>query len=169
MRKLACVLAPLLILSFVLVGIACCGGPAPTPTPSPTPVATPTPAPTPVPTVAPTLPPTAPPTAAPTATGGPVAPPGLPCRFWGKVTLSGLDAPTGTVVKVMVGAETYPTTVPAPNYPASWYAIKIMRGGNTTYPNGTPVTFTIAGVAAQQTGTWAQGGNIRLDITAAGP
>lgn len=167
MRKLACVLAPLLILSFVLVGIACCGGPAPTPTPSPTPVETATPAPTLVPTVAPTLPPTAPPTAAPTATGGPAARPGMPCRFYGTVRSNGLNVQDGTAVVATVAGDKYPTITGATYGPSSYF-IKIVRAGGTTYPDGTPVTFTIGGVAAQQTGSWREGGNIRFDITTAG-
>ena len=165
MRKLACVLAPLLILSFVLVGIACCGGPAPTPTPSPTPVETPTPAPTPVPTVAPTLPPTAPPTPVITATPGPPISPGMPSRFHGTVTLNGAAVSAGTAITATVEGDTYNTVTPAA-YGASTYAIKIVPPQNKRYTEGATVTFKIGGVTAQQSGTWISGANVVLNLTA---
>ena len=96
-------------------------------------------------------------------------PPEPPCRFYGTVTVDGAAVADGTVITAMIGGDQLTTATPAEGYSTSTYAIKI--GVDTEYTEGATVTFMIGDRAAAQTGTWAKGGNIEVNLTAgqAGP
>ncbi len=165
MRKLAVILAPLLILAIALTAIGCGGGESPTPSPEPSPTATAEP--TPEPTVAPT------PTPSPTPIPTPVPTLGTepPCRFRGTVQLNGADVADGTIITVIIDSDEYTTTTPAlvddePVYGPSTYAIKIVPAAGAAYAEGAAVTFMIGDYTAVQTGDWETGGNIELNLTA---
>ncbi|MGB2885401.1 MAG: hypothetical protein WBC47_07445 [Dehalococcoidia bacterium] len=157
MRKLAVILAPLLILAIALTAIGCGEGESPTPTPEPSPTATAEP--TPEPTVAPT--PTPSPTPIPTPV--PTLSTEPPCRFHGTVKLNGANVADGTIIKAIIDGDEYTTTTPAV-YGPSTYALKIVPA--VGYAEGTAITFMIGAYTATQTGSWETGGNIELDLTA---
>ena len=96
-------------------------------------------------------------------------PPEPPCRFYGTVTVDGAGVADGTVITAMIGGDQLTAATPAEGYSTSTYAIKI--GVDTEYTEGATVTFMIGDRAAAQTGTWAKGGNIEVNLTAgqAGP
>ena len=96
-------------------------------------------------------------------------PPEPPCRFYGTVTVDGAAVADGTVITAMIEGDQLTTATPAEGYSTSTYAIKI--GVDTEYTEGATVTFMIGDRAAAQTGTWAKGGNIEVNLTAgqAGP
>lgn len=154
MRKLAVILAPLLILAIALTAIGCGGGESPTPSPEPSPTATAQP------TVAPTTPP---PTPTPVRTPVPTLGTEPPCRFHGTVKLNGANVAGGTIIKAIIDGDEYTTTTPAV-YGPSTYAIKIVPA--VGYAEGTAITFMIGAYTATQTGSWETGGNIELNLTA---
>jgi beta-lactamase superfamily II metal-dependent hydrolase len=153
--------------------------PAPTPTPSLSPSPTPT---TPTPTTPPYIPPGGggwvPPPATPTPTPTPSltpapypTPPGPPpCRFYGTVTLNGIDVVDGTTITAVVDGDEYTTVTPAV-YGSSTYAIKIAEPAGKNY-EGKPVYFRVSspfysyGHMAGQIGIWEIGHNINLDLSA---
>jgi len=96
-------------------------------------------------------------------------PPEPPCRFYGTVMVDGAGVADGTVITAMIGGDQLTAATPAEGYSTSTYAIKI--GVDTEYTEGATVTFMIGDRAAAQTGTWAKGGNIEVNLTAgqAGP
>ena len=96
-------------------------------------------------------------------------PPEPPCRFYGTVTVDGAAVADGTVITAMIGGDQLTTATPAEGYSTSTYAIKI--GVDTEYTEGATVTFMIGDRAAAQTGTWAKGANIEVNLSAgqAGP
>jgi len=96
-------------------------------------------------------------------------PPEPPCRFYGTVIVDGAAVADGTVITAMIGGDQLTTATPAEGYSTSTYAIKI--GVDTEYTEGATVTFMIGDRAAAQTGTWAKGANIEVNLTAgqAGP
>lgn len=96
-------------------------------------------------------------------------PPEPPCRFYGTVIVDGAAVTDGTVITAMIEGDQLTTATPAEGYSTSTYAIKI--GVDTEYTEGATVTFMIGDRAAAQTGTWAKGANIEVNLTAgqAGP
>ena len=96
-------------------------------------------------------------------------PPEPPCRFYGTVTVDGAAVADGTVITAMIEGDQLTTATPAEGYSTSTYAIKI--GVDTEYTEGATVTFMIGDRAAAQTGTWAKGDNVEVNLTAgqAGP
>ena len=96
-------------------------------------------------------------------------PPEPPCRFYGTVTVDGAAVADGTVITAMIEGDQLTTATPAEGYSTSTYAIKI--GVDTEYTEGATVTFMIGDRAAAQTGTWAKGANIEVNLSAgqAGP
>ncbi len=165
MRKSAAVLVTILAV-VMLLAIGCSSEAEPSPTPIPTPEPTPTATPEPTP------PPTPTPTVAPTPTPVETAPPGTqpPCRFYGTVASDGADVPDGTVITATILGSPYTTTTPAlvngePVYGSSTYVIKISEPIGASY-DGATVSFAIGEHTAAQTGTWAMGNNIKLDLTA---
>lgn len=160
MRKLAALVAPILIIVIVLAAVGCGDGESATPTPgytiSPTVTAGPTLGPTVAPTATATLQP------APTQTPSGTEP---PCRFYGNVQLDSADVPDGTVITIIVEGDEYETTTPAV-YGPSTYARKVEPVSGSAYAGGTIVTFEIDGHVADQTGSWEMGGNIEINLTA---
>lgn len=96
-------------------------------------------------------------------------PPEPPCRFYGTVIVDGAGVADGTVITAMIGGDQLTAATPAEGYSTSTYAIKI--GVDTEYTEGATVTFMIGDRAAAQTGTWAKGANIEVNLSAgqAGP
>ena len=97
------------------------------------------------------------------ATASPDSPPA--CYFAGTVKLDGADVADGTVITATIEGVEYTTATPT-GYGASTYAIAIQQEAGTYYADGTIVAFKINAYAADQTGTWQAGQNIRLDLTA---
>lgn len=88
-----------------------------------------------------------------------------PCRFRGTVRVNGAAVPDGTVVRAIVEGDTYTTTTPAAGYGASSYSILIPQPLGLIY-HGKKVTFIIGNLTAAETGSWAKGENILLNLTA---
>jgi phage tail sheath gpL-like len=86
------------------------------------------------------------------------------CSFAGIVEFNGADVADGTVITAIAEGDKYTTTTPT-GYGASTYAIVIQTPSGKYYPEGAEVTFEVNGYAADQTGTWQPGQNIRLDLT----
>ena len=84
--------------------------------------------------------------------------------FAGSVEFNGADVADGTVITAIVEGDKYTTTTPT-GYGASTYAIVIQTPSGKYYTEGVKVSFEINGYAADQTGTWQPGQNIRLDLT----
>ncbi len=91
--------------------------------------------------------------------------PALPCRFHGTVQLDNATVPDDTIITAIIEGDTYTTSTPSV-YGNSTYAIIIVPPGNTTYMDGTPVTFLIGNYTAEETGTWETGLNLVLNLTA---
>lgn len=162
MTKLAAIVIPLLILAlaFAMIGCGTEESPTPTPSPAPTQTASPTPVPTtPPPTATPTAPPAPEPTPVPTLSTEP------PCRFHGTVQLDGADVADGTIITAIIAGDEHTVETPAV-YGPSTYAIKIVPPSATPYGAGATIEFRIGDYAAAQTGSWATGGNIELDLSA---
>jgi hypothetical protein len=88
-------------------------------------------------------------------------PPPLPCRFHGTVLVNGADAPVGTVIQALIdGNVTKEYTLTAPGT----YALIIEEPEVGAYTNKT-VSFTVAGSAVTQTGTFESGSNFTVDLT----
>jgi len=160
MRKPAILLVTALAVIVMLLAIGCSSEESPTPTSTPTleptPVATSTP--TAAPTVAtPTPVPTPVPTLDPSNT--------MPNRFYGQAKLDGVDVADGTVITAIIEGVAYEGTIPAEGYEAPWYAILVVEPKGKDY-TGKTVTFRIGNYDADQTATWEQGANTKLNLTA---
>lgn len=162
MRKLAALIAPVLIIVIVLAAVGCGGEDSATPTATTS--VTPTPATTPEPTAGPTVAPTVTLPPGPTPTAKPTEPP-MPCRFYGEVKLNGAAVAAGTVITIIIAGDEYETTTPAV-YGPSTYATKVHPVSSSAYADGTAVTFKVGGYLANQTGSWERGGNIEINLTA---
>lgn len=88
-----------------------------------------------------------------------------PCRFHGTVQLDDASVPDGTVITVVIGNDTYITTTPSV-YGNSTYAIMILPPADTSYTDGTPITFNIGDYEAVEKATWDTGANVVLNLTA---
>ncbi|MFC1847718.1 hypothetical protein ACFLXV_00185 [Chloroflexota bacterium] len=102
----------------------------------------------------------------PVAPAAAEAPPPLPCRFYGRVQLDGMDVPDGTTITAIIADDTYTTTTPTAKYGPSTYAIVLLPLPGTPYDEGTVVIFEIESYEADNLGTWETGGNINLDLAA---
>ncbi len=85
-----------------------------------------------------------------------------PCAFHGTVQVNGQNVPDGTVITAIIGTDTYTTTTTH-----STYMIVIVQPQGRNYV-GLTVSFMIGNAIAIQTGTWAQGGNVWLNLTSGG-
>lgn len=90
--------------------------------------------------------------------------PQLPCRFHGTVQVDGADVTGNTTITATIGNDTYTTTTPAV-YGPSTYAIKMAPPEGTNYAGGTPITFMIGDLTADQASAWETGGNIELNLS----
>ena len=85
-----------------------------------------------------------------------------PHVFVGTATLDGAAAADGaTVVAIVAGADAATATVAGGSYTI------VVDQGDSSFA-GETVSFTIDGNAADETGTWAQGGGDELNLTATG-
>lgn len=90
----------------------------------------------------------------------------LPCRFHGTVLLNGRPVSDGIVVRALIGGnEVASCTLPAV-YGSSTYALVIAPQVGVSYSSNTTINFKIHVYDAIQTATWADGGNIALNLTA---
>jgi len=96
-------------------------------------------------------------------------PPGLPCRFHGTVLLDGLTAPDGTVVAALISGNEVASAVTESVSGNSTYILTINQPDGGSYADGTTVRFSVNGYTAKQTGTWATGGVLVLNLTASTP
>ena len=87
------------------------------------------------------------------------------CYFAGTIKLDGINVTDGTIITATIEGVEYATTTPT-GYGTSTYALAIQPEAGTYYTDGTVVSFKINAYAADQTGTWQAGQNIRLDLTA---
>jgi len=100
----------------------------------------------------------------PTPASTPMPTPVLPCRFYGTVLVNGEKVTDGTIITITVGSDAYTTTTTTVAGVSSYsYTVN----PSTSYANGTPVTFKIAGTVVTQTATWTNGSNVEVDLTAA--
>jgi hypothetical protein len=105
----------------------------------------------------------------------------LPHRFYGNVTISDLPAPNGTHITAVVtgGSEDY-TTIISGEYGTGFLVelFKVQPQGDSTIPNGAPITFFINDIQAEVyevgKGPWMasfpfkDGGETNLDLRIAG-
>jgi len=87
------------------------------------------------------------------------------CYFAGTVKLDGADVADGTIITATIEGVEYTTATPT-GYGTSTYAIAIQPEADTYYADGAAVYFKVNAYAADQTGIWQGGQNIRLDMTA---
>jgi hypothetical protein len=96
-------------------------------------------------------------------------PPGLPCHFHGTVLLDGMVVPDGTEVAALIGGNEVAVAVTKSVNGTSTYGLTISQPEGGSYRDGTKVTFNVSGYPAKQTGSWATGGNLILNLTASTP
>jgi len=89
----------------------------------------------------------------------------VPCWFHGTVRVNGATVPDGTVVKAIVEGYVHTTTTTTPAYGASHYFILIPNPLGVVF-EGKTVTFMIGNLTATETGSWAEGRNILLNLNA---
>jgi len=96
-----------------------------------------------------------------------MAVPGIPSDFYGTVTIDGAPAPAGTVVDAYIGAELFAQfTVTT----AGSYGLMPVTGddpdtsGKEGGVNGESVTFRVDNAIVSQTGTWAQGQSVEVNL-----
>ena len=100
------------------------------------------------------------------------APPGLPCSFWGTVTLDRANVPGGTIVTAWINGVQHAETAAFANAGQSVYTINVpaddphtggvIEGG----ADGDAIVFKVGGSTADQTGTWQGGTSSELDLSA---
>ena len=103
-----------------------------------------------------------------------LAVPPLPSSFYGTVKVNGANVPTGTVISAWVNGVQYAQaavglyagdTIYTLDVPGDDLATpEVIEGGH----EGDTIQFKIAGLQADQTGTWHTGTNVRLNLTRAG-
>lgn len=108
------------------------------------------------------------------AIGTPVkAIPPLPSSFYGSVKVNGMDVPEGTEITAWINGIQFGTTHAFLYGSTIVYSLSI-PGDDPTTPakeggiEGETITFKIDHVTASQAGTWQQGSNSLLDLTASG-
>lgn len=87
------------------------------------------------------------------------------CTFSGIVTLDNAQVADDTLVTAIIAGDEYQTYTPT-EYGYSTYSLTISASEGKDYPDGTKVTFTVDGYAANQTGIFQAGADIRLDLKA---
>jgi len=92
--------------------------------------------------------------------------PAWPCGFYGTVQVNGQDVRNGTSITVTVGSDPYYATTTT-EAGVSRYGILISP--TTSYTEGTPVTFKIAGTTVTMTATWTDGGNKEANLISGTP
>jgi len=91
--------------------------------------------------------------------------PAFPCAFHGTVLENGQNVPDGTTITITVGNASYSATTTT-EAGVSRYGILISP--TTSYADGTPVTFKIAGTTVGQS-TWTDGANKEVDLSSGTP
>jgi hypothetical protein len=96
--------------------------------------------------------------------------PPLPSAFHGTVKVDGANVPDGTHVRALVNGVPYADVTTATFSGESWYNL-IVPGDDPATPGleggvqGNTVIFTVGGDYATQTGTWASGSSVGLNLT----
>jgi hypothetical protein len=93
------------------------------------------------------------------------AQPPLPSSFYGTVKLGGANVPDGTVVTAWMNGVQYASTLTLTFGSDSVYSIDV-RGDDPGGNQGTTVVFHIGAQVADQTGLWASGTNVSLNLSA---
>jgi hypothetical protein len=100
-----------------------------------------------------------------------LAVPPLPSGFYGTIKVNGSNVVNGTVVRALVNGVQYATAQTFTYNGESWYSI-LVPGDDPSTPSiieggvqGNTVVFAVADNDVAQTGTWASGTNIQLDLT----
>ncbi len=93
--------------------------------------------------------------------------PGIPCDFYGSVTINNEEAPKGTVVEAYINGVKYGSfTVKIPGK----YGLMSVAGDDTETAekdggvDGDTVTFRVNGKSVSQTGEWEMGKSVRVDL-----
>lgn len=100
------------------------------------------------------------------------APPNPPSRFAGSVTINGAPAPSGASIQAKVGSANCGSAAVFIEAGQSRYVVDVPAtdsGANAGCgTDGATVSFTVNGVAAAQTGTWANFKLSELNLTTGG-
>ncbi len=93
--------------------------------------------------------------------------PGIPCDFYGSVTINNEEAPRGSVIEAYIDGVRYGSfTVKTPGK----YGLLSVRGDDTETAEkdggveGDTVTFRVNGKSVSQTGKWEMGKSVRVDL-----
>jgi hypothetical protein len=93
-----------------------------------------------------------------------------PNRFYGTVTINGSEQPEGTVVEAYIGSTLCGSGTVQNRNGSNIYLVDVLGSGQK--PNcasdGDKVTFKVAGLNANESGTYDTAAATRLDLTAAG-
>jgi hypothetical protein len=96
--------------------------------------------------------------------------PALPSSFYGTVKLNNANVPDGTIVQAFIGslvvAQGYTQMFQGDSYyaldvPADDTATPVIDGGR----EGDTIAFKVAGITANETGTWHSGTDVQLNLT----
>lgn len=97
--------------------------------------------------------------------------PPLPASFWGSVSANGANLPAGTIIKAAIDGVNYAVAVVEIINGESIYALDV-PGDDESTPgvieggaSGDAIHFMLGTRPANQTGTWASGTNLELDLT----
>lgn len=100
------------------------------------------------------------------------AAPPLPSSFWGTVQVDGNNVPAGTVITLFINGVEYTQTTTQYWYGNSVYSLDITGDDTGTLDiteggrANDALTFSIAGLSANQSSVWKSGVSTRLDLTA---
>jgi hypothetical protein len=100
-----------------------------------------------------------------------LAVPPLPSSFYGTIKLNDSNVPDGTLVQAIIKGKVVAYSQTQTYQGDSVYALDIPGDDPSTAAieggvDGDPITFTIGGIPAGQTGAWHSATNVNLDLTA---
>jgi len=98
--------------------------------------------------------------------------PPLPSSFYGKVKVNGQNVPDGTQVRALIDGQAYASAYTQTYQGDSVYSLDVPGddSGSVEVEGGLDqnvIQFEVGGLSASQTGTWASGTNVALDLTVA--
>jgi len=100
--------------------------------------------------------------------------PPLPSSFWGTVTVNGASVPAGLTISAWINGVQYAVTTTLIYGSDSVYSLSVPGDDPSTTgmieggTQGQTIVFIIDQLSAIQTGTWHNGSNLELNLTAAG-
>lgn len=98
--------------------------------------------------------------------------PPLPSSFYGTVKVNGQNVPDGTLVRALIDGQAYASAYTQTYQGDSVYSLDVAGddSGSVEVEGGLDqdvIQFEVGGLSANQTGTWASGTNVALDLTVA--